>query len=331
MIDDIKPEERGQNLKMPDTMPTPGRRSGGFTLVELLVVIAIIGILIALLLPAIQAAREAARRAQCSNNLKQIGMGIQHCLQYNKALPPLCAYSPNWAGGWVTPVRVPDYRGTGYTMFILLLPYIEQRYLYDHAQNNMQTVIDGKSLYAHSISTYVCPDERAPTPRGLSVSPFANCNQWAYGNYGGNFLVFGDPVRQTTEGTTKLTKIRDGVSHTIFLAERYGTCGNTGPGNEYCNLWCDANMMFRPAFCLNGQNPPNHSKPLDNYEKCLPFQTAPHYSTLCDPFRAQSPHPQLMNVGMGDASVHSLDAEIDVDLWANLCDPRDGNVLNGEW
>jgi prepilin-type N-terminal cleavage/methylation domain-containing protein/prepilin-type processing-associated H-X9-DG protein len=90
---------------------TLGRRRSfaGFTLVELLVVIAIIGILIALLLPAVQAAREAARRMQCTNNLKQIGVGLHHYELNNGKFPP-------GAGGG----------GTNWSWSALILPYMER-------------------------------------------------------------------------------------------------------------------------------------------------------------------------------------------------------------
>jgi prepilin-type N-terminal cleavage/methylation domain-containing protein len=88
-------------------------RRRGFTLIELLVVIAIIAVLIALLLPAVQAAREAARRAQCVNNLKQIGLA---CLNYESAVGTL----------------PPGTKGSIWgTYIVFILPYIEQQALYN--------------------------------------------------------------------------------------------------------------------------------------------------------------------------------------------------------
>jgi len=105
-------------------MPHLRKARRGFTLIELLVVIAIIGVLIALLLPAVQAAREAARRAQCINNLKQIGLALHNYESANGSFPP------GMFGGSNRDVQ-PCSSINSHTMFSMLLPYIEAGNVYN--------------------------------------------------------------------------------------------------------------------------------------------------------------------------------------------------------
>src|SRR5262249_22585489 len=105
----------------------------GFTLVELLVVIAIIGILVALLLPAVQSARESARRAQCINNLKQVGVAFQNYHDTYKQLP-VGAYSCCW-GTWqmaILPFIEEKQLADLYQFLPKKFPVFDDRYRYDN-------------------------------------------------------------------------------------------------------------------------------------------------------------------------------------------------------
>ena len=95
----------------------------GFTLIELLVVIAIIAVLIALLLPAVQSAREAARRAQCTNNLKQMGLALQNYHDAVLAFP----------SGYIAAIRFIDGEtdtAPGWSWASMILPQLDQGPLY---------------------------------------------------------------------------------------------------------------------------------------------------------------------------------------------------------
>ncbi|MDR2114910.1 MAG: DUF1559 domain-containing protein [Planctomycetaceae bacterium] len=139
----------------------------GFTLVELLVVIAIIGVLIALLLPAVQAAREAARRMQCTNHLKQFGIGVHNfAAAKNSMLPPLCLGGENMNNSMCS-----------VTIWILIMPFIEQQSLYDFYSNatELPNTRKGFNVWFSENSTNPCQwwknlnDEQKKGLGGVSI------------------------------------------------------------------------------------------------------------------------------------------------------------------
>ncbi|APW61566.1 DUF1559 domain-containing protein [Paludisphaera borealis] len=150
-------------MKIPAFLPTrpPGasrlRRRAGFTLIELLVVIAIIAVLIALLLPAVQSAREAARRAQCVNNLKQMGLAMHNYESTNGGFPPGALYYGFGAG------NASSFKN-GWS--VRILNYLEQRQVYD-SYNFYFTFTNwaNQTAVKTSISSFICPS----SPRGGEV------------------------------------------------------------------------------------------------------------------------------------------------------------------
>ncbi len=253
--------------------PSQGKiaRRRGFSLVELLVVIAIIALLVGLLLPAVQAARESARRAQCSNNLKQIGLGIHNFHEAQHYLPSS-----------VRPFLSNTVRAG---VFVRLLPFIDQKSLWDQYDTSV-TWSNPNNLPVSSlrISTYECPSAPkqnytldhepdafqggtspwigivavgdygaslgvSPTLGALSI-PASPIDASSYPTSGGAFITNGFLPKNSR---LTLADIHDGTTNTVAVWESGGRPfvyrgGSLVPGGDnLTNHHTNAGGWVRPA------------------------------------------------------------------------------------
>jgi prepilin-type N-terminal cleavage/methylation domain-containing protein/prepilin-type processing-associated H-X9-DG protein len=257
------------------------RARRGFTLIELLVVIAIIGVLIALLLPAVQAAREAARRAQCTNNLKQLGIGIHNYHQATNAIP--------WGDGpwWIE-----------WSAHTMLLPYIEQGPIYNAINfGNAGPPIFGQSYVINhptnttaayaKISVFLCPSDmdRLTDPNGHN-NYMANSGSAPNSTYAGNAgtngwsgpvagpFIYSDNGTVTNQGGTYISfaNVTDGLSNTAAFSERVKAIGNNfGSTTAPFDGTKPTASIATPAAVPNNQE----TTPQAYYQICINTQPVP--------------------------------------------------------
>jgi prepilin-type N-terminal cleavage/methylation domain-containing protein/prepilin-type processing-associated H-X9-DG protein len=269
------------------------RRRIAFTLVELLVVIAIIGILIALLLPAVQAAREAARRTQCTNNLKQIGLGFHNYHDVHKTFPPEAIRDPTsqrWAWG------------------TMILPFMEQRGLYDtinptqYGPRDAFGVQPNHDAVAMRVDAFLCPsDDNLRDGRAWYFTASTYRNGLSTGYLGKTNYRVAESVAlydAPPDSCHTFAEIRDGTSNTILAAES-DEAERVG-GTWVALVRSTASVGFRSINPINSKNVGSDGQ-----------RTFDDVQYPCARYIPGSQHPGGVNMAFCDGAVHFISETID--------------------
>ncbi len=290
------------------------RAQRGFTLIELLVVIAIIAVLIALLLPAVQAAREAARRAQCVNNLKQIGLALHNYISSNDCAPPADQriYSPS---------QSKIISNGDFSVHVRLLPFMEQSPMYNSVNFFLPVLNDALGEYVNStvslsrVNGFLCPS--APWPAylgtGLAAGPYTSAT--ATGNC--YFASLGSTLEYDATNTggapngmfffsgtinappVRLAAVVDGLSNTIAFGEWKPGSGNLATISFPQDIQFAAAGSLTPNSTDMVMSPNNLVKFQTWQASCLAGTRAPRTPTLGQFWAVGLPMLTMGNIILG--------------------------------
>ena len=335
--------------------PNPRRRA--FTLIELLVVIAIIAVLIGLLVPAVQKVRAAAARAQCLNNLKQIGLAMHGYMDGNNGLPANGNYV--WNGSAVTTTNA-------WSAASRILPYIEQEGLFRGIDFSLGYSVQ-PGVSSKRVATFMCPAEI--NDKGYGTDPTFGNKYWPinYALNNGTWPVLtakatamrtGDGAFSSNRGK-RPADFLDGMSNTLAGAEvKAFTNRLTGASNTAVyptNFAPPANVAAMSSFALGAFNPASftHVEWVDGKVHETGFTTVftpntkvPHMdagveydvdvvlATESNPgdtyaaITSRSYHSGGVNVMFMDGSTRFISNSIDLATWRALATTAGGEIAN---